>query len=338
MIIEKGDFGFQLKGQNPFIVTMHHIDNFPKGNGELEPITPKELDETTYGDFNHADEWRMYYGRKVPGFPAHPHRGFETITIVSKGYVDHTDGLGSEGRYGNGDVQWMTAGSGLQHAEMFPLINTEEENTLELFQIWLSLDYMDRMVDPKYKMLWSEDIPVIEKIDDENKQTKITLIAGVLENYKAVSPTKSSYAYKDESKLSIQILELEAGSKYTIPNVSETLNRSIYLVSGEVLKIEDSMILKNEYAFLTGDENKIQNIGENTIKLLLLEAEPIKGPIVAYGNYVMNSMEEIKQAYEDFNETEFGGWPYKTKEIYHKPNDERFEQHNGEERKYPNKK
>lgn len=82
----------------------------------------------------------MYHGKSVPGFPAHPHKGFETVTIVLQGVVDHFDSKGCFGRYASGDVQWLTTGKGCQHSEMFPLVNREQSNPLELFQIWLNLD------------------------------------------------------------------------------------------------------------------------------------------------------------------------------------------------------
>ncbi len=118
-VIRIGKMGFQLEVKNPFIVCFHHKDHFPKGNGKQEPAY--YLDSRQPGeDFDHHAPWRMYYGNTVPGFPVHPHRGFETVTVVTEGFADHFDSLGSCGRYGQGDVQWMTAGAGIQHSEMFP--------------------------------------------------------------------------------------------------------------------------------------------------------------------------------------------------------------------------
>ena len=92
-------------------------------------------------------------------FPQHPHRGFETVTFVRQGFIDHSDSLGATARFGRGDVQWLTAGEGIVHCEMFPLLDLDGPNPCELFQIWLNLPAADKMVEPYFTMLWNEDIP-----------------------------------------------------------------------------------------------------------------------------------------------------------------------------------
>jgi len=150
--------GFQWETADPFLFCVHHEDKFPKGNDQLGPVA--SMDGRHMGDdFIIKDGFRMYHGKKVPGFPGHPHRGFETVTVVREGLVDHADSLGAAGRYGNGDVQWMTAGGGVQHSEMFPLLNKDKDNPLELFQIWLNLPKKNKMVKPYFRMLWSDTIP-----------------------------------------------------------------------------------------------------------------------------------------------------------------------------------
>ena len=101
----------------------------------------------------------MYHGSTVPGFPVHPHRGFETVTFVRQGLIDHADSLGAAARFGRGDVQWLTAGKGIVHAEMFPLLDRDGPNTAELFQIWLNLPAADKMVEPHFTMLWDQRHP-----------------------------------------------------------------------------------------------------------------------------------------------------------------------------------
>ena len=312
-ILERGSYKHQMPTQNPFVASMHHLDRFPRGNGNLGPSSMKKDNE----GFDLSADWRMYYGKKVPGFPAHPHRGFETVTIVTEGFVDHTDGLGSRGRYGQGDVQWMTAGKGLQHCEMFPLINEDKPNTMELFQVWLSLDHAHRMVDPDYKMLWNEDVPRIS-IGEEGKETRITLIAGELNGIKAVPPTKDSWANNPENKLSIQLIEMDPGVEYELPAGSPTMKRSIYNYYDGVVRIEGKELRKKMYMFLSADEpTKVVNESDSVVKLLLLESEPIDEPILAYGPFVMTTKEEIRQAYNDYQETQFGGWPFPEQEVAH---------------------
>jgi quercetin 2,3-dioxygenase len=144
--MKKFAIGFPWHTFDPFLFCAHHQDIYPPGNERLG-IDKEHLGQRALGsDFEKKDGFRMYHGKRVPGFPHHPHCGFETITLVTEGYIDHSDSLGAAARFGEGDVQWMTAGSGVQHSEMFPLLNADKENRLELFQIWLNLPAKSRHI------------------------------------------------------------------------------------------------------------------------------------------------------------------------------------------------
>ena len=176
-ILEVLPLGFPWVTFDPFLSRAHHLDRYPAGNEALGPdqsLSGRELGM----DFQLRDGWRMYHGRTVPGFPRHPHRGFETVTLARRGVIDHTDSLGGRARFGQGDVQWMTAGRGIVHSEMFPLIHRDKGNTAELFQVWLNLPAEDKLVDPYFTMLWSEDVPHVESTDERGKTTDLTIVAG----------------------------------------------------------------------------------------------------------------------------------------------------------------
>jgi len=124
-----------MKTLDPFLFCVYHKDFYPPGDEEMGV-----RDERGDGSHFHPSvPYRFYHGHRIPGFPRHPHRGFETITATIDGIIDHADSVGNAGRYGGGDLQWMTAGSGIQHAEMFPLVNDDKANPSRFFQIWLNL-------------------------------------------------------------------------------------------------------------------------------------------------------------------------------------------------------
>src|SRR6185295_9824341 len=191
---------------DPFLFCAYHDDAYPRGNGKLGPAA--SLAGRAIGqDFSRKDGWSMYHGESVPGFPAHPHRGFETVTIVRKGLVDHSDSLGACARFGGGDVQWLTAGKGIVHAEMFPLLHTDRPNPLELFQIWLNLPADSKMVEPHFTMFWSQDIPRHSFSDDGGPATEVVCIAGDLvipgNVTKPLAPPPDSWASRMQSDLAI---------------------------------------------------------------------------------------------------------------------------------------
>ena len=176
-IVQIKPLGFPWETIDPFLFCAHHDDAYPAGNAELGPqasLSGRALGQ----DFSRKDGWSMYHGSVVPGFPSHPHRGFETVTIVRQGLIDHSDSLGAAARFGAGDVQWLTAGAGVVHAEMFPLLNANQANPLELFQIWLNLPAARKMVAPHFKMFWAENKVLQTVLDAQGRSTDLALIAG----------------------------------------------------------------------------------------------------------------------------------------------------------------
>ncbi|ABR47649.1 Pirin domain protein [Alkaliphilus metalliredigens QYMF] len=309
-IIDIKPFEFRDDVGDPFLARMHHVDYYPKSNGHMEVPEAQLVGKHSGEDFDFSSDFKMYYGKGVPGFPSHPHRGFETVTVVLQGYVDHSDSDGASGRYGAGDVQWMTAGSGMQHAEMFPLIHDDQENTMELFQIWLNLPSKDKFVKPSYKMLWAEDMKVIEEKDEAGNTATINLIAGSYKGIKSLDPNPDSWANNRDNHVGIWTIQMEPGSSFTLPNISSTLNRNLYFYQGDSITLDDVPIKEHSIIKLVGDEEiKVTN-GNHKSYLLLLEGEPINEPVVNYGPFVMNTKEEIDQAYKDYHATGFGGWPW----------------------------
>lgn len=308
--------GFPWETQDPFIFCVHHRDEYPKGNEQMGPdvsLAGRNIGQ----DFTIKDGWRMYHGSKVPGFPYHPHRGFETVTIVKEGLIDHSDSLGAAGRFGAGDVQWMTAGKGVQHSEMFPLLNKDKPNPMELFQLWINLPKANKFVDPYFKMLWNDQIPHLKHSDSNGKLTEIDLIAGKLNDKTSCKSTPDSWAADAQNEVLILTIKLSAGGKWILPKASAKLNRNLYFYRGEGLKIDNETISAYHSVSLKSDEEVILEAGDSDCYLLLLQGKPIGEKVVQYGPFVMNSDEEIQEAYRDYQKTHFGGWPWPEREQTH---------------------
>ncbi|MDA8291574.1 MAG: pirin family protein, partial [Actinomycetota bacterium] len=214
---------------DPFLLCVHHLDDYPRGNARLGPdasLGSREIGR----DFSGADGWSMYHGCVVPGFPQHPHRGFETVTFVRRGLVDHSDSLGATARYGRGDVQWLTAGSGIVHCEMFPLVDPVEPNPLELFQIWLNLPEGDKMVDPYFTMQWDEEIPRHSWTDDEGRRGEVTVVAGELGGVAPLAPPPDSYASRRDADVAIWQLVVGPSARGELPPASSARTvRTVYV-------------------------------------------------------------------------------------------------------------
>jgi len=318
--------GFPWQTSDPFLFCAYHKDDYPAGNENMGPqasLAARPLGQ----DFNPQFPWRMYHGRTVPGFPSHPHRGFETVTIAAEGLVDHADSLGAAGRFGDGDVQWMTAGRGVQHSEMFPLLKQEAANPLELFQIWLNLPRKDKLVDPHFAMLWRETIPVVEQKDEAGRSTKIRIMAGELNGVKAPAPAPNSWAANPENQVAIWTITLEPGAKWTIPAKTSDINRTLYFYRGESLNIEGTTIPLSTATKVDGGEELTLENGAKTSHLLFLQGRPIGEPVAQHGPFVMNTEQEIYEAISDFQKTSFGGWPWPKSDQVHERQRGRFAIH-----------
>lgn len=322
--------GFQWQTLDPFLFCVHHEDQYPKGNEEMGPaasLAGRQLGQ----DFNIKDGWRMYHGKKVPGFPGHPHRGFETLTVVRKGMVDHSDSKGGAGRYGDGDLQWMTAGKGLLHSEMFPLLSQTEENPMELFQIWLNLPAKSKMVEPDYKMFWAEDIPKF------HPQTGVLLevLAGELLGQQSPTPPLSSWAHDPNNFVGVYNIHLEAGSTFTLPATAAGVNRTLYYYQGDSLVIAEQQLPEYHAIDVEPDVDILLQNGSTIAKILVLQGRPIQEPVVQHGPFVMNSRQEIQAAFQDYQNGTFGEWPWENYDHVHDRAAGRFAKYPGgqEERK-----
>ncbi len=303
--------GPQWPTLDPFLFTAHHLDNYPEGNDQYAP-DPAQLQGREMGsDFAGKDGWNMYHGSLVPGFPQHPHRGFETITYVRTGFCDHTDSMGAAARFGEGDTQWVTTGGGVVHAELFPLIYSDRPNPLELFQIWLNLPAEDKMVPAYFTMLWNEETPRIEQIDAEGRRSELTLVAGSFDGRTGQAPPPNSWASRAESAIGVWHIAMEAGASMTLPATeSDEINRVLYVFDGSWIDVDEEPVKAGNGAVLTSSLQTSLRAGEEPVEAMVLQGRPIGEPVAKYGPFVMNTDEEIQQTFRDYQQTQFGGWPW----------------------------
>jgi quercetin 2,3-dioxygenase len=318
--------GMPWQTRDPFLFCVHHDDRYPEGNEELGPAA--SLRGRNLGqDFEGIDGWRMYHGEIVPGFPQHPHRGFETVTVVRSGLLDHSDSMGAAARYGRGDVQWLTAGSGIQHAEMFPLLERSAPNPVELFQIWLNLPARSKFAPPHFSMLWNEAVPRHAARDEAGRATQVTLVAGRMGELVPPSPPPNSWAAQAGSDVAIWTIKLDPGARWRLPAAARGTHRTLYYFRGTELAVGDRAIESGHRIELEPHVSPLIANGGDESELLLLQGRPIGEPVVQHGPFVMNSRREIQQAFADYQQTQFGGWPWQRHDPVHPREEERFARH-----------
>lgn len=290
---------------DPFLFCVHHLDFYPKGDGRFGPaasLAGRDIGQ----DFAGLDGWRMYHGAHVPGFPQHPHRGFETVTVVRRGLVDHSDSLGAQARYGGGDVQWLTAGAGIQHAEMFPLVHADRDNPLELFQIWLNLPAADKMAPPHFSMFWAGTVPVLSP----SPGVTVTVVAGRFGEAVPPAPPPRSWASKQDNDVAIWTIQLDAGACLTLPPARSGSNRFLYFFTGANLRVAGEPAPRPRLLAVDPAAPLALEATDSPVELLVLQGRPIAEPVAQYGPFVMNTRAELQQAFTDYQRTQFGGWPW----------------------------
>ena len=328
-ILSVEPLGFPWKTFDPFLFCVHHDDAYPAGNERMAPPKSALAGRNIGQDFEGKDGWRMYHGEEVPGFPGHPHRGFETVTIVRSGLIDHSDSLGATARFGRGDVQWLTAGAGIVHCEMFPLVESDKPNPLELFQIWLNLPSEDKLVDPHFTMLWDHAIPRATFEDPNGKKTEVTVVAGTYGGQKAPPAPPKSWASRADTDVAIWCIRMEAGASWTLPaGTLAAANRALYFFQGTSLRVGDRDVRMHAAIRVRNDAEITLFAGEDdAVEILLLQGKPIAEPVVQYGPFVMNTRSEIQQAMMDYQRTRFGTWPWASVDPVHPRTEGRFAKH-----------
>jgi hypothetical protein len=217
--------------------------------------------------------------------PPHPHRGFVPVTILFDGEVEHKDSVGNIGRIKGGDVQWMTAGSGVVHSEGAPESFSKTGGVLHLIQLWINLPAAHKMTAPSYQEIKSDSIPVLK---EGNSQVRV--IAG---KYKDLQGPAKTF-----SPLSLLHISIPEGEEVTI-EVEKGFNASYYLTKGETI-IDEYEVPSQHLVWLSDEGNNITVKAIRDSELLFMAGEPINEPLVSYGPFVMNSKTEIIQAIHDY--------------------------------------
>jgi quercetin 2,3-dioxygenase len=258
-------------------------------NSRLDDVDPFLL-------FDEMGPWDIAPG-DAKGFPDHPHRGFETVTYLLAGQMEHRDSFGNHGRLEAGDIQWMTAGSGLVHSEMPGADLARNGGRLHGFQIWVNLPKGSKMEPPRYQELKAALVPKAESADG---RVKVRVVAGEALGLKGAVETHIPITYVHAT--------VQPGASYSQPLPSEQ-NAVAYVIGGEA-SFEGSPEKAGEGKMVVfgrdGDEVRITNAGDTPLDILVLGGKPIGEPVARYGPFVMNTKEEIHQAVEDYRNGKMG--------------------------------
>ncbi|MFK7921901.1 MAG: pirin family protein [Bacteroidia bacterium] len=243
---------------------------------------------------DHAGPVQIAPSEVQKGVDEHPHKGFETVSIAYQGDLEHRDSLGNKGFIPAGGVQWMTAGSGLVHEEKHGKEFTRQGGTLEMIQLWVNLPAEYKNTKPAYQDIMPEQIPTVKLSEDGSM---LRVISGQYGDTLGAAETFTP--------INILDLRLKAGTKLTLP-LPEGYSTGIYTVNGKVAYNGGQSISEGFFAAFDLEGDQIEIIAEADTTLLLLNGEPINEPVVSYGPFVMNTQEEIREAFREFRAGKMG--------------------------------
>jgi len=234
-----------------------------------------------------------YRPGEAVGAPDHPHRGFETVTYVLEGEMEHEDSAGHRGRLGPGDVQWMTAGAGIIHSEMPSQEIREKGGRVHGFQVWVNLPRRYKLMRPRYQEVSGDKLP---EGRSEDGKARAKIIAGEALGATAVIDTRTPIVFQDWT--------VQPGADVTVP-FAENLRMLAYVFEGEV-QVDDKLVREGQLAILGAGEAVRLSGGASTARVLLLGGVPLREPVARYGPFVMTNRAELVQAFEDFESGRMG--------------------------------
>ncbi|PWX13714.1 short-chain dehydrogenase [Clostridium perfringens] len=260
----------------------------PTGIKSMERLSPFLLLDYNAPYYFKPSETRL-------GVGAHPHRGFETVTIAYDGKVEHHDNKGNHGIIGSGDVQWMTAASGIMHKEYHETEFSKNGGIFHMVQLWVNLPKDKKMIEPKYQPLLKEEMGVL-KLD--NDKGEISIIAGEVNGVKGPANTFTN--------INLYNINLKNYGNTTLSE-PKNFNTAILILKGEAKVNEDKICNEGDFIVFDNVEGEIllESLTEESL-FLVLSGEPINEPVVSHGPFVMNTLGEILDAYEDFRNNKFG--------------------------------
>lgn len=296
--------GLHWDTEDPFFFASHHEDDYPKGNRQQAPPLPEITGRNLGRDYEKRVGYRMYHGKVVPGFPMHAHWGYETVTLPELGFVDHYDTERIEGRFGFGDVQWVSASSKYEHCEMYPLADQENRNPNDITQIMVNLPLEMKNRGNSVSTVWRKDVPVIE-----GDGWEVKLLCGEFMGRSMESPNEVSYA-RISNGVRIMRIELGPDASITVDPAADGANRNLYFVTGKDARV-DGVPVRSYLRMKFSDmgELSIEN-GDEASVMWLLEGRPIGQKMASFGPVVLGDLKDVREGLDEIRRNEFLEWPW----------------------------